>query len=189
MPSPLTQSVPGGDPREDAQWSVTDMKRIDAVCEEFERSWQAGTPLDIKSLVAREKLVAREDEDAEFSRLLFRELLAVDVEYRVGRGEPLSSQALCEMFPEHKDIVALVCDESLPQAAHDKAVPALLEQHPRYEITGRLGMGGMGTVFSGRHKVLGRDVAIKVIRRDFLTTPGARERFLREARTDRKSVV
>ena len=175
-PTVVPEPAFNGDPRSDASYGATDLKRIDALCEQFERSWQAGSPIALKSLIA--------GGDAAVSRLLFRELLAVEVEYRALRGEPLSQQCLCEEFPDYKDVIALVIDESLvPAASSEDAVPAWLERHPRYEITGRLGMGGMGTVYSGRHTVLGRDVAIKIIRHDFLTAPGARERFLREART------
>lgn len=176
MSTPVSETVPIGDPRGDAMWTVADLKRIDTVCEEFEQSWKAGAPLDLMPLIA--------GGDAASSRLLFRELLAIDLEYRIRRGERPSAQKLCEEFPEFQDLIALVCAESVaPQVSNDDAIPVLLQRHPRYEITGRLGMGGMGTVYSGRHTVLGREVAIKVIRHEMLTAPGARERFLREART------
>lgn len=162
------------DPREDAQWTAADFQRVDAVCEEFERSWQSGSPVEIQSLLTRV--------DGATIRLLLRELLAIEIEYRARHGKPCLPQSLQDQFPDYLDIVSLACAESPPVVDND-AIPEMLERHPRYDITGRLGRGGMGTVYAGRHKVLGRDVAIKVIRRDFLTTPGARERFLQEART------
>lgn len=162
------------DPRDDVRWSSNDLKRVDAVCEQFEQSCRANTPLDIRRLLA--------DCEASLSRLLFRELLAIDVEYRLRRGVSYSEESLGNAFPEFQDLIGLVCH--LPGISTDEmSIPAMLQHHPRYEITGRLGMGGMGTVFLGRHTVLGRDVAIKVIRNDLLKSPGARERFLREART------
>ena len=50
-----------------------------------------------------------------------------------------------------------------------------------YEILAPLGAGGMGEVYRGRDTRLGRVIAIKVLSERF-ATPGARERFLREAR-------
>src|SRR5437764_3637513 len=40
----------------------------------------------------------------------------------------------------------------------------------------------MGTVWLAEHKVMGRMVALKLIRPEFLTRPGAVERFRREVR-------
>lgn len=53
----------------------------------------------------------------------------------------------------------------------------------RYELTGRLGEGGMGLVHRGTHRLLGRPVAIKFMRPEFLTEEVPRQRFLTEART------
>lgn len=53
----------------------------------------------------------------------------------------------------------------------------------RYRIVKQLGHGGMGVVYLGYDPTLRRKVAIKVLPRRLAHHPGARQRFLREART------
>jgi uncharacterized protein (TIGR03067 family) len=65
-------------------------------------------------------------------------------------------------------------------------IPAALAGHPKYHPIRRLGTGGMGTVWLAEHQVMHRPVAIKVIRPDLLTRPGATGRFLREVRAAAK---
>ena len=52
----------------------------------------------------------------------------------------------------------------------------------RYEIVEPLAEGGMGAVFRARRRLLGDEVAIKIVRSDIGGDQAARERFLREAR-------
>jgi serine/threonine protein kinase/Flp pilus assembly protein TadD len=55
------------------------------------------------------------------------------------------------------------------------------EQIGPYKITGILGKGGMGAVYRGHKPPLTRQVAIKIIKAEFINSPGALERFRREA--------
>ncbi|HXU05192.1 MAG TPA: serine/threonine-protein kinase, partial [Polyangia bacterium] len=52
----------------------------------------------------------------------------------------------------------------------------------RYEVTGRLGEGGVGVVYRARQVHLRREVAIKVLHKDAAAIPEWRRRFEREAR-------
>ena len=51
-----------------------------------------------------------------------------------------------------------------------------------YEITSHLGTGGMGEVYLARDTKLDRDVAIKVLPKEFARNPERMARFEREAR-------
>jgi serine/threonine-protein kinase len=53
----------------------------------------------------------------------------------------------------------------------------------RYDVRRVLGSGGMGEVFLARDRVLGRDVALKVLRRQYAGDSEFAERFKREARS------
>ena len=60
----------------------------------------------------------------------------------------------------------------------------MLQQGARvgaYEILGQLGAGGMGEVYRARDGRLGRDIALKVIRRSVVAQDDALDRLLREA--------
>src|SRR5262249_31050129 len=52
----------------------------------------------------------------------------------------------------------------------------------RYAIVEKLGHGGMGTVYRGTQRSVGRDVAIKLVMPRLMSDPVVIKRFLREAR-------
>src|SRR5438045_2212327 len=60
------------------------------------------------------------------------------------------------------------------------AIPPDLLDHARYEILALLGRGGMGMVFKARHRLMGREVALKVINPHLLDDPQMVTRFRRE---------
>ena len=53
----------------------------------------------------------------------------------------------------------------------------------RYEVKAEIGRGGMATVYEGYDPRFKREVAIKVLPREFLHDPSFRARFEREAET------
>src|SRR4051812_241698 len=58
----------------------------------------------------------------------------------------------------------------------------LLSGVGRCDLSSRIGDGGMGVVYKGRHRELDLDVAVKFLHPHLAKKPGAAERFLREAR-------
>ena len=53
----------------------------------------------------------------------------------------------------------------------------------RYEITAEIGRGGMATVYQAYDPSFDREVAVKVLPREFLHDPQFRDRFQREIKT------
>ncbi|HKU41795.1 MAG TPA: hypothetical protein VJR89_26745, partial [Polyangiales bacterium] len=52
----------------------------------------------------------------------------------------------------------------------------------RYLVVEKIGDGGMGSVYRGRHQVIDREVAIKFLHVRHTQDPKSRQRFLGEAR-------
>ena len=52
----------------------------------------------------------------------------------------------------------------------------------RYELQSRIAIGGMGEVWQATDLVIGRQVAIKILKDEYLGDPGFLERFRAEAR-------
>ena len=53
----------------------------------------------------------------------------------------------------------------------------------RYELTGRIAVGGMGEVWKGRDSVIDREVAAKILKEEYLSDQGFLDRFRAEARS------
>ena len=78
-----------------------------------------------------------------------------------------------EVCPEHNArLFGLPTDESLVGSTLDG----------KYEVQKVLGRGGMGVVYKARQKLIGRDLAVKVLRADFARDVHAVKRFFAEAR-------
>jgi eukaryotic-like serine/threonine-protein kinase len=52
----------------------------------------------------------------------------------------------------------------------------------RFELRHKIGAGGMGAVYAGWQRSVGREVAVKIIRADVAADPMSAKRFLREAK-------
>lgn len=79
-----------------------------------------------------------------------------------------------------KDGTDLLSEVREMGSAAEDLLSRVLEK--KYLLEAVLGTGGMGFVYRGRHLLLGRSVAIKVLRPDMVAVPELRKRFLREAR-------
>jgi serine/threonine protein kinase len=63
------------------------------------------------------------------------------------------------------------------------SAPAQAERLGEFELLEQLGAGGMGVVYRARQARLNREVALKIVRPEFLYFPETRERFQREVET------
>jgi serine/threonine protein kinase len=85
------------------------------------------------------------------------------------------------------DSTGAFLDQNAWTAAEDLAatqsIITLGDKLGPYEILGPLGAGGMGEVYRARDSKLGREVAVKMLPREFARDPQRLARFRREART------
>ncbi|HYO95690.1 MAG TPA: serine/threonine-protein kinase [Polyangiaceae bacterium] len=80
--------------------------------------------------------------------------------------------------PEHG--LAFVALHDLTQSDNDPLLGRTVAG--RFTVVGRLGRGSMGSVYRARQEAMGRDVALKIVRRERAYDPETKTRFEREAR-------
>ena len=82
---------------------------------------------------------------------------------------------------------------SSPAGAPVLELPVELEEHSKFRIIRELGRGGMGVVYLAEHKIMGRQVALKVLNPAILDSPDALPRFVKEvqaaAQLDHANIV
>ncbi len=96
-------------------------------------------------------------------------------------------EGFCPM--DGKRLRTIVASVTMPgevpgDAAQDAFVQSLLGQvlDRRYRLDAVIGEGGMGVVFRATHVLIGKQFAVKVLRREHLDSPEVLQRFLLEAR-------
>ena len=150
------------------QWKC----RIDAVCERFEDAWGSDPDPSVE-----EYLKAPDVPEARRTALL-AELLKLERELRQKRGEKPGASEYLARFPGHAMVVRSVFGE---------------DRIGDYDLIAPIGEGGMGVVYHARHRKIGREVALKMIRPYCLDDSSAVDRFRLEAqlaaRLDHEHIV
>jgi serine/threonine protein kinase/formylglycine-generating enzyme required for sulfatase activity len=166
---------------------ITLLRRIDAVCTEFDRQWRAGLAPHIKDFLEQIPGAGR-------NRGLC-ELIQVEIELRRQAGDAITMDGYLVRFPERETLVkqafALADPTQIlprPGAAattqHDAAsapaenVPVLMG---RFEIREQIGKGTFGIVYLATDPQFPRLVALKVPRQERVKTEEQRRAFIRDA--------
>jgi len=167
---------------------------VDQVCDKFEERWATGDRPQIEEFALTVADALRGH--------VVRELIAIDLFFRVTSGEQPRSSDYIERFPNldgkwlETQIAAAVESRGLYDAkrksvegrtsagafhrleGHQTRLP---QQFGEYELLQEIARGGMGVVFKARQVTLNRTVAVKMILGGLLATPAEVDRFQAEA--------
>jgi eukaryotic-like serine/threonine-protein kinase len=109
------------------------------------------------------------------------ELLRTDDEPEQAEPRSSPSSAISSFTLAHKS-VAPAEDQPIEQVVITGLPPDAVHDENRYHERELLGEGGMGRIFLARDERVGRDVAMKVLRRKYAKQADTLARFVREAR-------
>ena len=136
-------------------------RRVDVVCERYEDAWTEGSSPRLEDFL-------RESEIPEGRRAaLLAELLKLERELREKRGEVPHASEYLSRFPSDLMVVRSVFGQ---------------DRIGDYDLLEPIGEGGMGVVYHARHRKIGREVALKLIRPYCIEDSSAVDRFRLEAR-------
>ncbi|MGE3316048.1 MAG: serine/threonine-protein kinase, partial [Planctomycetaceae bacterium] len=179
--------------------SIAMLQEIDQICDAFEAAWRRGERPVVKDYIPNWTGQERD--------VLLREILALDVDYRMRRGEmpdeqeytsgiANSAHIVAELFrpiPKNRETVV----ENRPtrfdgggpkDSAGRPSPPSGSSVDPNigrvvgnFQIVSYLGGGGMGAVYRARHTMIQCERAVKVLQPALASHADAVRRFLREA--------
>jgi len=172
-------------------------RRFEAIYEQFEQAWANGEAR-IDDFIPAPNSPDRLH--------VLQELVRIDFEYRVEKGQSVSFEDYVLRYPELKQDSPASCSERSSQATFadhsegnvrrskvrdtfrlepsgESADPNRPTRLGRYELREPLGKGGFAAVYRAWDSELHRDVAIKIPREELLHDPEIRSRVLREARS------
>ncbi len=175
-------------------------RQIDQTCDRFESAWKAGQRPHPEEYLG----TAGEPERS----ALLRQLLLLDWDYRRRAednpragdyharcpGDSVLIEDVSREMTESHDRTRVGTDGAVDggrgtvDGREEGSSPSTVHRPPptsptaRYDLLQEVGQGGIGVVFRGRDRLLGRELAVKVMREDYRDKLDARRRFTEEAR-------
>lgn len=178
---------------EDLSNSLSELCQIDRICDDFENHWRNGKAPEIDDFLGA---VPRSLQDK-----LLMELVAIDIDHRLRRGEAPLLETYQARFPQVPSSRWKSSETGLPRSRSpqatfsedslnssglsstlDKAEPdRRIHYFGDYILHQKIARGGMGTVYRATQINLNRPVAVKTINSGVLALPWEIERFRSEA--------
>ncbi len=172
------------DPSHADQLPLPVLERVDQKCLRFEDSWNSGSRLPLEGFLA-------DTYGAERAKTL-KELLLLEVDYRVRNSERPAAAEYIGRFPDDADTIADVFQHLATELSSDLSANTTQEGAPRpalplsaestrFRILRPHAKGGLGEVFLAYDTQLNRQVALKEMQARHAHHAQRRARFVTEA--------
>jgi tetratricopeptide (TPR) repeat protein/tRNA A-37 threonylcarbamoyl transferase component Bud32 len=173
FPGPASREADGqAAPRGPLSLSVEE--KLDPICVRFETGWKAGLTPQLEGCLENVAAGLREP--------LLRELLQIELHHRRRKGESPTSEEYGRRFPGREELIRSLFAAAPSLTIPDKTVlthPVAPPLRPeRYVVRQLHAQGGIGEVWLARDAEIGREVALKRLRKN---REAAHGRFLAEA--------
>ncbi len=149
--------------------SLAESTLVGTLCDEFEQALRAGETAELANVLGDPRLT---DQRGFVASGLFRELLKLDVWYRISGGEQPACDDYCRRFEDYREIILRL-----------RLLFPLHQSIAGYPLLRMLGSGGMADTFLTRAGATQRIVAIKLLRTAAVAGRDDRARFRRELRS------
>lgn len=150
----------GNSQQGDSAQPLSGASQAERICAEFARDWRREAGPRIEACLERAPPQER--------RLLFCELLEIELHARQQRGDFPAEEEYLARFPDQRQAIAALFAKWVRKRLGD------------YEILREIGHGGMGIVYQAQHRLLDQVVAIKLLPESSLGDLQAVRRFQRE---------
>lgn len=147
--------------------STTQLLDLERICQKFENQWSCQSIFQIADLVL--------ETESGLQPIAAAELVALDVELRRSRNEPVDSELYLKRLPGYSDLLKEQLTGISPCGPEPQAdsmpIPKRIGD---YRIVKLIGTGGVGAVYEGIQESLGRRVAIKTLTQSHLNSQVSR---------------